>query len=197
MQIWKKRKRCICINCGTNKQFVIGGCVTLKGCFEHNNESPYYHNLANTYKVKYLTTSLQCYIELSSHIDSLKQNSTPIEFRNWNPIVDGYKGNYSLCCCDKVLHLCNQTSFDMDGQETCIFCGSFKDPRLFFQLQWISNVALDYECVPPVTTTSNRLVAYQCTLVLYFHIPQGYGKAPSFLSLTKTRMRLKINWNHN
>jgi hypothetical protein len=44
-------------------------------------------NLADTYKLKYLTISLHYYIELSSHIDSLKQNSTPIEFQIRIPLL--------------------------------------------------------------------------------------------------------------
>jgi hypothetical protein len=52
---------------------------------------------------------------------------------------------------------------------------------------------MGYSYVPPVTTTFNQLVAYKCMFVFYFHIPQGYGKAPSFVSLAKTRMGLKIN----
>jgi hypothetical protein len=115
--------------------------VTLKGFFKHSNVSPSHHNLADTYRVKYLTASLQCYIELSGHIDSLKQNLTTIELQNWNPIAYG-KGNCRLCCCNQVLHLCSQTSFDMDGQETWIFCGSSRDSYLFLQLQWVSNAVL-------------------------------------------------------
>jgi hypothetical protein len=54
---------------------------------------------------------------------------------------------------------------------------------------------MGYSYVPPITTTFNQLVAYKCMFVLYFHKPQGYGKAlaPSFVSLAKTRMGLKIN----
>jgi hypothetical protein len=81
---------------------------------------------------------------IRSYIYSLKQNSTPIKFQNWNPIIDGYKGNCRLCYCIQVLHFYSQNSFDMDGQETCIFCGNTKDPHLFLQLQWVSNVVLGY-----------------------------------------------------
>jgi len=136
-----KKMKNICIRYGIDKKFVIGGYVTLKIFFERSNVSPCHHNLVD-YMVKYLTTSLHYYIKLSSHIDSLKQNSTPIEFQNWNPIVDGSKGNCKLCYCIQVLHFCSRTSFDMDGQETCIFCGSSEDPHLFLQLQWVSNIFL-------------------------------------------------------
>jgi hypothetical protein len=124
--------------------FVVGGCVTLKRFFDHSNVSPCHHNLADIYKMKYLTISLHYYIELSGHIDSLKQNSTPIEFQNWNPVIDGSEGNCRLCYYIQVLHFCGRNSFDMDGQKTYIFCGCSRDRHLFLQLQWVSNVVLGY-----------------------------------------------------
>jgi hypothetical protein len=52
---------------------------------------------------------------------------------------------------------------------------------------------MGYSYAPSIIIAFNQLVAYQCTLVLHFHRPQGYEKAPSFVSLAKTRMGLKIN----
>ncbi len=141
LQIWEKHRRYSCISCGTDKLLVIGGCDIERILWT----LVMYHHVTTIWQILTGWNSwLLHWTVLHWTIRSYRPLET--EFNNhWVTELESHclwQGNCRLCCCNQVLHLCSQTSFDMDGQETWIFCGSSRDSYLFLQSQWVSNAVL-------------------------------------------------------